>query len=109
MNININKETKFNIGDEVYLITNNYIIYNGWERKDETGWQIFNDMNRKPKKLKILEIGIEYCINIKNNENNRIYYRLKGLYFNKYSEVQLFKTLEEAEQKCKELNKPSYL
>ena len=107
MNININKETKFNIGDEVYLITNNY-IYNDWER-DETEWQIFNDMNRKPKKLKILEIGIEYYIDIKNNENNKIYYRLKGLYCDKYSEVQLFKTLEEAEQKCKELNKPSYL
>ena len=107
MNININKETKFNIGDEVYLIINNY-IYNDWER-NETEWQIFNDMNRKPKKLKILEIGIEYYIDIKNNENNKTYYRLKGLYCDKYSEVQLFKTLEEAEQKCKELNKPSYL
>lgn len=104
MNINISKETKFNVGDEVYAI-DELDVYNDYYR-NETEWKVLKeDYSREPIKFKITNIKLEY---ITNNKGSRIkvFYTIDNT---NYEESLLFKTLEDAENECKKLNKPSYL
>lgn len=96
MKINVSIETDYNIGDEVFIITE-IPKYNNMYR-DETIWTVETDDfdRRKHSPFKIKKRVIEEF-----EDNIEVFYKI---YNYLYKETEIFKDLESAIAECKKRN-----
>lgn len=97
--MNINIETKYNVGDKVYTIIE-VEKYNDWYR-NETHWIVMEDKDKYYNEL-LTPLEIERIIINQYKKSYEILYKIKNY---TYSEEYMFDTLEMAQNECKKRNK----
>jgi len=97
--MNINMETKYSVGDKVYVIAE-VAKYNDWYR-NETKWVVAEDTSKIAWNPPLVPLEIEQIV-IKYVRKYKVLYEVQG-YF--YQEKDMFNTLEEAQTECKKRNK----